>query len=91
MKAIGRNIIIKKTKEGTTKTKGGLLLAETHRDDIRYVEATVISSPADITVASTYLISSLCVSAKRRPPFVLVVPSLVFFIIIFLPIAFINS
>ena len=28
MKAIGRNLIIEKTKEGTTKTKGGLLLAE---------------------------------------------------------------
>ena len=43
MKAIGRNIIIKKVKEGTTKTKGGLLLAELHRDDIRYTEAKVIS------------------------------------------------
>ena len=43
MKAIGSNIIIKKTKEGTTKTKGGLLLAENHRDDIRYVQATVYS------------------------------------------------
>ena len=40
MKAVGRNLIIQKTKEGTTKTKGGLLLAETHRDDIRYVEAS---------------------------------------------------
>lgn len=48
MKAIGRNIIIKKAKEGTTKTKGGLLLAETHRDDIRYVEATVVSSGDEI-------------------------------------------
>tara|TARA_B100002019_G_scaffold13675_1_gene10998 strand:- start:304 stop:564 length:261 start_codon:yes stop_codon:yes gene_type:complete len=48
MKAIGRNIIIKKAKEGTTKTKGGLLLAETHRDDIRYVEAIVISSGDEI-------------------------------------------
>ena len=42
MKAIGRNLIIQKTKEGTTKTKGGLLLAETHRDDIRSVDASVI-------------------------------------------------
>ena len=49
MKAIGRNIIIKKTKEGITKTKGGLLLAETHRDDIRYVEATVVSAGSDIS------------------------------------------
>ena len=43
MKAIGRNIIIEKLKEGTTKTKGGLLLAENQREDIRYVEATVLS------------------------------------------------
>jgi|TARA_B100000795_G_scaffold194192_1_gene148447 co-chaperonin GroES (HSP10) len=43
MKAIGRNLIIEKAKEGTTKTKGGLLLAESQRDDIRYTRATVLS------------------------------------------------
>jgi co-chaperonin GroES (HSP10) len=43
MKAIGDNIIIKKVKEGVTETKGGLLLAEKHREDIRYTEATIIS------------------------------------------------
>ena len=43
MKAIGRNIIIEKKKEGITKTKGGLILAEAHRDDIRYIEAMVLS------------------------------------------------
>lgn len=43
MKAIGRNIIIEKIKEGTTRTEGGLLLAENQRDDIRYVEANVLS------------------------------------------------
>ena len=48
MKAVGRNLIIQKTKEGTTKTKGGLLLAETHRDDIRYVEAIVVSVGEEI-------------------------------------------
>ena len=48
MKAVGRNLIIQKTKEGTTKTKGGLLLAETHRDDIRYVEAVVLSVGEEI-------------------------------------------
>ena len=48
MKAIGRNLIIEKIKEGTTKTKGGLLLAETHRDDIRYTEAIVISAGKDV-------------------------------------------
>jgi len=44
MNAIGRNIIIKKLKKGVTETKGGLLLAESHREDIRYVEATVVST-----------------------------------------------
>ena len=44
MKAIGRNLIINKAKEGTTKTTGGLLLAESQRDDIRYVQATVVSA-----------------------------------------------
>jgi len=48
MKAIGRNLIIEKIKEGTTKTKGGLLLAEAHRDDIRYVEANVKSIGEEI-------------------------------------------
>ena len=43
MKAIGSNIIIEKIKEGTTRTEGGLLLAENQREDIRYVEATVLS------------------------------------------------
>ena len=43
MKAIGRNLIIEKLKEGTTKTEGGLLLAENQREDIRYIEANVIS------------------------------------------------
>ena len=48
MKAIGKNIIIKRVKEGTTKTKGGLLLAENQREDIRYVEAVVISAGEDV-------------------------------------------
>ena len=48
MKAIGRNLIIKKAKEGTTKTKGGLLLAENQREDIRYVEAEVLSVGCDV-------------------------------------------
>jgi co-chaperonin GroES (HSP10) len=42
MKAIGRNLIIQKLKEGTTKTKGGLMLAENQREDIRYIQATVL-------------------------------------------------
>ena len=43
MKAVGKNLIINIVKEGTTKTKGGLLLAENQREDIRYVEASIVS------------------------------------------------
>ena len=48
MKAIGKNIIIKRVKEGTTKTKGGLLLAENQREDIRYTKATIITVGDDV-------------------------------------------
>jgi co-chaperonin GroES (HSP10) len=43
MEAVGRCLIIEKIKEGTTKTKGGLLLAENQREDIRYIQAKVLS------------------------------------------------
>lgn len=43
MKAIGRNLVISKKKQGTAKTKGGLLIAEKQREDIRYAEASVVS------------------------------------------------
>tara|TARA_R100001086_G_scaffold90511_2_gene44614 strand:+ start:582 stop:842 length:261 start_codon:yes stop_codon:yes gene_type:complete len=48
MKAVGKNLIIQQVKEGTTKTKGGLLLAENQREDIRYVEAVIISVGDDV-------------------------------------------
>ena len=48
MKAIGRNLLINKTKEGTTKTKGGLLLAESQREDIRYIKASVVSAGEEV-------------------------------------------
>jgi len=43
MKAIGKNIVVSPVKDIETKTKGGLLLAETHREDIRYRQAKVIT------------------------------------------------
>ncbi len=43
MKAVGKNLIINIKKEGTTKTKGGLLLSENQREDIRYVQADIVS------------------------------------------------
>ena len=43
MKAVGRNLIIQKKEEGVTKSEGGLLLSKSNREDIRYIEAAVIS------------------------------------------------
>lgn len=48
MNAIGKNIIIRKTKEGVKETKGGLLLAENQREDIRYVEAVVFKTGDEV-------------------------------------------
>ena len=42
MRAIGKCLIIEKVKEGTTKTKGGLMLTESQREDIRYIKAKVL-------------------------------------------------
>ncbi len=44
MKAIGRNLIVNLVKQGVAETKGGLLLAEKQREDIRYNEGIVISA-----------------------------------------------
>jgi co-chaperonin GroES (HSP10) len=48
MKAIGRNLIIKKEKQGTSETKGGLLLTENQREDLRYSKAKVISVGSEV-------------------------------------------
>ena len=48
MKAIGRNIIIKKTEEQNKSTKGGLILTEKQREDIRFQEAEVLHIGTDV-------------------------------------------
>jgi|TARA_R100001377_G_C3112258_1_gene83021 co-chaperonin GroES (HSP10) len=48
MKAIGNNIIIKAENITTDKTKGGLIIIEKDREDIRYKKATVFSISDDI-------------------------------------------
>ena len=48
MKAIGRNLIIEIVKQGVAETKGGLLLGEKQREDIRYAEAKVLSIGSDV-------------------------------------------
>ena len=48
MKAIGKKLIIKIEKEVSTKTKGGLLLADMHREDIRYRKAEVLNTGNEV-------------------------------------------
>lgn len=43
MKAVGKYIVITETKDTVNKTKGGLLLAEGHREDIRYRKGKIIN------------------------------------------------
>ena len=50
MIAVGKNIIIKDTQEKTTKTQGGLILAEKQREDIRYQEAEVLTPGSEVTL-----------------------------------------
>ena len=50
MKAIGKYIVIKPVKETETKTKGGLILAEAQREDIRYRQAKIKSVGNDVKV-----------------------------------------
>jgi len=49
MKAIGRNLIVEPSKVGVSETKGGLLLAEKQREDIRYTEGVIISVGDEVT------------------------------------------
>ena len=48
MRAIGNNLIIKPEKITTDKTKGGLIIIEKDREDIRYKKAIIHSVSSDI-------------------------------------------
>ncbi len=50
MKAVGKHIVIDPIKEVDTTTKGGLILAEKQREDIRYRKAKVIEPGSDVLV-----------------------------------------
>jgi len=50
MKAIGKYIVIKPIREVDVKTKGGLILAESQREDIRYRRATIIEPGTEVNV-----------------------------------------
>ena len=50
MRAIGKYIVINPIKETEVKTKGGLLLSESQREDVRYRIAKVKSVGSDVKV-----------------------------------------
>ena len=53
MKAVGKYIVIKPQKDKTTTTKGGLILGEGNREDIRYVLAKVKAVGQDVNGIET--------------------------------------
>jgi co-chaperonin GroES (HSP10) len=50
MKAVGKYIVIDPIKEVDTTTKGGLILAEKQREDIRYRRAKVVEPGSDVSL-----------------------------------------
>ena len=54
MKAVGKYIIINPIKEDNKTTKGGLILAEAQREDVRYRRAKVVKPGSDVSVCLLY-------------------------------------
>ena len=50
MKAVGKFIVIDPVKETDVTTKGGLILAEKQREDIRYRIAKVIEPGSEVSI-----------------------------------------
>ena len=50
MRAIGKYIVIEPIKENDVQTKGGLILAEKQREDIRYRRAKVVEPGSDVSL-----------------------------------------
>ena len=50
MKAIGKYVVIEPIKEVDVQTKGGLILAEKQREDVRYRRAKVLEPGSDVSV-----------------------------------------
>ena len=50
MKAVGKFIVIDPVKETDVTTKGGLILAEKQREDVRYRRAKVIEAGSEVSV-----------------------------------------
>ena len=53
MKAVGKYIVVDPIKEDNKKTKGGLILTEKQREDIRYVLAKVKAVGQDVNGIQT--------------------------------------
>jgi len=53
MKAVGKYIVVDPVKEENKKTKGGLILTEKQREDIRYVLAKVKAVGQDVNGIKT--------------------------------------
>ena len=49
MQAVGYYVVIKDEASKTTETKGGLLLADAHKDDVRFKEGIIESVGSDVT------------------------------------------
>jgi len=50
MRAVGKYIVIEPIKEIDVQTKGGLILAEKQREDVRYRRAKVLEPGSDVLV-----------------------------------------
>ncbi len=50
MRAIGKYIVIEPIKEINTTTKGGLILAEKQREDVRYRRAKIVKPGSDVSL-----------------------------------------
>jgi|TARA_R110002020_G_scaffold144332_1_gene317320 co-chaperonin GroES (HSP10) len=53
MRAIGNNLVIKKIEESNQSTKGGLLLTEKQREDVRFQKAEVIKVGEKVVAVKT--------------------------------------
>ena len=66
MRAIGNNLVIKKIEESNQSTKGGLLLTEKQREDVRFQKAEVIKVGEKVVAVKTKDIIFFDKSAAHR-------------------------
>ena len=66
MRAIGNNLVIKKIEESNQSTKGGLLLTEKQREDVRFQKAEVIKVGEKVVAVKTKDIIFFVKAAAHR-------------------------